>query len=484
MLKNSISTQSRQIPTWFGTTRLRILVAILLAWPGPLLADNPSASVVRLLPPTQPEILPPPAPQPPVVAKAGLTLADLENMALSRNPSLARAAALVGAARGNWVQVGLPPNPSVGYEGQQLGSGGLAEQQGVLFSQEIVRGEKLRLNRVIADREVAVAQQQLAAQRLRVLTDVRIAYFQVLLAQQQIDLSENIRRISTEGAQAAENLFLSKEVGRTDLLQAQLEVENAQILVENAHNRQEAAWRSLAAIIGNPSLPPEHLLGDATAPPRDFKFEEVLARIKGMSPEISAAAMEVSRAQSALDRARVEPIPNLTFQGLVNVQDNGIGGKPDGGVAVTVPVPLFNRNQGAMLRAQHEIAAARNALAQTELSLQNRLAPTFEQFQNARNQVARYREQILPAAQESLELTRKMYAAGELNFVGLLTMQRTFAYMHLNYLETLRSLRVAETEIEGLLLRGSLETQPTNSPIGATNAASQSVPIGGVELFR
>ena len=85
-----------------------------------------------------PEPLPQPALQP--VALGRLTLADLEHQALAASPAVARAAAMVNAARGNWVQVGLPPNPTVGYEGQQIGSGGRAEQDGIFVEQEFVRG--------------------------------------------------------------------------------------------------------------------------------------------------------------------------------------------------------------------------------------------------------------------------------------------------------------------------------------------------------
>ncbi len=448
------------------------------------MAQQPVEPVVRLVGAAQPEVLPTPPPQPLPPCDPGLTLPQLEQMALASNPSIARAAAMVGAARGNWVQVGLCPNPSVGYEGQQLGSGGLAEQQGVLVSQEIIRGGKLSLSRAVADREVAVAQQELAAQQLRVLTDVRIAFYQVLLAQRQIDLTQNIIRINNEGVQAAEKLLRANEVGRPDLLQSQLEVENAQILAENARNRHDAAWRSLAAVVGNPFLPVQALSGDAATPPLDLRYEEVLARIKAMSPEISAAMFEISRSQAALERARAEPIPNVNLQGLINAQDNGIGGKPDAGLAVTVPIPLFNRNQGAIQRAQSEIAAAKNSLFQIELDLQNRLAPTYEQYANARNQVVRYRDKILPTAQESLDLTRKTYQAGELNYVGLLAVQRTFAYTHLNYLEALRSLRIAEVEIEGLLLRGSLQNKSSASAPLENGGGYRAAPIGGVELFR
>jgi len=65
------------------------------------------------------------------------------------------------------------------------------------------------------------------------------------------------------------------------------------------------------------------------------------------------AIAEIDRNRSALARVRVEPVANVSFQGLGNVVDNGIfGGKPDGGVMVTVPIPISNRNQGAISRAQ------------------------------------------------------------------------------------------------------------------------------------
>jgi cobalt-zinc-cadmium efflux system outer membrane protein len=170
--------------------------------------------------------------------------------------------------------------------------------------------------------------------------------------------------------------------------------------------------------------------------------------------------VEVDRARLAVERARAEPIPNVSFQGLVNWQDNGIGGKPDGGVTVTLPVPLFNRNQGAIARAEHELVAAREALSQLQLELHQRLVPIFEQYANARDQVNRYEKIILPAAEESLKLTRQLYGAGEGNYTTLLTAQRTYAQTQLNYLDAVRALRIAEIEIDGLLLSGSLQNSP------------------------
>ena len=423
-----------------------------------------------------------PIPLPSPEAASGLGLETLEQMALTCNPSVQRAAAMVAAANGTWIQVGLAPNPSVGYEGQQLGSGGLAEQHGVLFSQEVIRGGKLALNRAVAGNERMRLEQELEAQRLRVLTDVRIAYFQVLLAQRQIELTNNIIQISQEGAKTVDALYRSQEVGKSDVLQAQLEIENSQILAENARNRYASAWRSLTAVIGSPMLAQQPLVGDPLVPPRQIEFDDALDRLLTLSPEMAAASMGVSRARAAIERERVEPVPNVTVQGLVNWQDNGVNGKPDGGVAVSVPIPVFNRNQGGVARAQAELVAASRALEQLELDLKNRLAPTYERYANARNQVVRYRDIILPTADESLDLMRKSYLAGETNYVALLTAQRTYSHTQMGYLEAVRVLRVSEVEIDGLLLSGSLETSASRTPSAEPGGAVQTAPIGAIGL--
>jgi cobalt-zinc-cadmium efflux system outer membrane protein len=412
---------------------------------------------IEPVPPPEPETLPPATLKP--VNIGALTLADLEQMALAANPSVSRAGALVEAARGNWVQVGLPPNPSVGYEGQQIGSRGLAEQDGIFVGQEIVRGGKLRLNREVAAQEIAKAEHQLAAQQQRVLTDVRVAFYQVLIAQRQEKLAGELRSIATEGANTADTLLKGKEVGRVDVVQAQLELENADILVQNAQNRSKAAWRTLASVVGDRELAPQPLDGDAEeqGPAKDWQAS--LQRLLSSSPEVAAAMAEIERARWAAERARVEKTPNVTVQGLVNWRDNGIGGRSDGGITVGVPLPLWNRNQGGIVQAAQQAAAAERALQQLEFSLQNRLAPVFERYSNALNQVTKYRTKILPAAQESLNLMRQRYQAGETDYVNLLTAQRTYSQTNLNYLGSLGELKSAEAEIEGLLLSNSLETR-------------------------
>ena len=385
-----------------------------------------------------------------------LTLATLESRALASNPSIARAAALVNAARGRALQVGLRPNPEVGFDFQQLGSDGLAEQYGVVIGQEFVRREKLQLNRSAALHDVHRLEQELAAQRQRVLTDVRIAYVRALRTERQLELTQQLVDIGEQGVNVAKELFNAQEVGRADVLQAELEVESASILRRNAENRRVAVWQELSAVVGQQLLQPQLLAGDITDAGHQVQFVEALLQLQNASPEIAAVLADIQRARCQLKRQQVETRPNVTMVGLINWRDNGIGGDADGGLSMTLPLPLWNKNQGAIREARYQLDAAERKLGQVELELKNRLAPVFERYQNASEQVDRYRERILPKSAETLELTRETYELGEINFVNLLTVQRTYANNQLAYLDALEMLRVAEAEIAGMLLSGSL----------------------------
>jgi cobalt-zinc-cadmium efflux system outer membrane protein len=386
----------------------------------------------------------------------GLTLESLESTALASNPSIARAAAAVAAARGAAVQAGLPFNPVVGYEGQQIGSGGLAEQHGLLVGQEFLRHEKRTLSREVACREVRMAEYRLMAQRARVITDVRMAFYRAVRAQRQIDMSADLLRISEQAHKAAQALMNAKEIARTDVLQAQIEVEVARTALQSAHNQHASAWSQLAAVTGQSALQVAPLSGDLFAAPTPLEFDSALAWLRGQSPEVAEAITNVERARFNLQRQIVEPRPNVSVQSLYNFVDNGIGGKPDAALALSVPVPLWNRNQGAIQQARYQVAVAEQSLTQLELALQQRLAPVFERYANSKNLVQQYGQTILPAAAEALQLTQKTFEVGEIGFTNLLIVQRSYRQQQLVFLEAAEALRLSEAEINGLLLSGSL----------------------------
>ena len=409
---------------------------------------DPNAPPLELLPP--PAVAVPPTP-------GALTLAELEQMALGANPALARAAAQVAAARGNWVQVGLYPNPTIGYSSEEIGDEGGAGQQGGYVSQQFITGGKLSLNRAEASFEVRKAEQALAAQRFRVLTDVRIAYFDILAAQRRIDVTEDLVQAGAEAVETSERLTEVGEASEIDSLQFRVQAEQARLLLNNARNFYDEAWRRLAAVIGAPAMPPTPVLGDVEKPAPEIPWEGALARLLSASPELARAIAETERARWAYQRARVEPIPNPNLQ--VSVRGDTVSGDTLTSVQFGLPIPLFDRNQGRIREAYAEIVAAEQQVARLELALQEELATVYRRYANALQQVARYRNEILPAAERSLRLTRIGYEGGQVGYLSLLTAQQTYFQAVLSYVSSLQDLWRATMEIDGLLLRGSLRAE-------------------------
>lgn len=395
---------------------------------------------------------------PPQPVTTAVTLEQLEGMALQSNPSLAEAGQRVRAAQGAWIQAGLYPNPSIGYSGEEIGGGGSAGMHGMMISQQIVRGGKLALARSTAAAAVARAQEEFAAQRLRVLTDVRVAFYEAMVAQMVVEEATKLLRVAEEGVRAAQQLFDAREVSRVDVLQAQLEAGQARITLQNARNDHTGAWRRLAAVVGRPELPPTRLLGEPRQQLPDLNWHETLSRLLAEAPQMAIAQAELERTRRAVRQAVAQPIPNLQLQGSAMYDDGPHTAM--GEFQVTLPVPLFDRNQGGIRQARAQQAAAEAAIERTALNLQQQLAAAFAQYANAKQQVDRYVNELLPQAQQTIDLVLAGYREGELGYITLLQAQHTYFRVNLAYLDSLRNARTAAARIEGMLLQGSLQPVP------------------------
>lgn len=420
-------------------------------------ARRQSELVQHRLPPTNlpEEIIP--GNTEPVMGADGLSLEDLQNLALQNNPALAQTWQKVRAAEGQWLQAGLRPNPIVGYQASEVGNDGQSGQQGAFFSQEFVRRKKLALSRATQSQEVARARQEYAAQRMRVLNDVRAEHFNVLVGQRAMDLTDEIASISQRAVETTERMYEGKVIPYSDVLQARIEAKSADISVTNARNRYGAAWRRLSGVIGMTGLPPRPLAGSLSQPDDDLSFEETLRMLYLQSPQLAGARIAVMRARAALEREQVEPMPNFDVQ--MGLQYDNASQYTIGNVQVGIPIPVLNANQGNIQTAYADLRNAQANVGRLEMSLHNQLASAFEVYANAKNQVEQFTKDILPDARRTLDLVNKGFQSGEYTFLTLLTVQRTYFQANLAYLQALQQLGVSRVAIEGLLLTGSLQEE-------------------------
>jgi cobalt-zinc-cadmium efflux system outer membrane protein len=410
------------------------------------------------MPPSSPAI--PPAfdslPQPESVAAKPVTLADLEQLALQNNPSLSVAWANVNSARGRQIQGGLAPNPTIGYLADDMGEDNSAGKQGGFVSQQFITGGKLCLNRAIGVKDVQVFQFRRDTQELRVLSDVRIRFYEALAAQRRMEMAKEISGIGQLLTKSTQQLFDSQQVSRSDLLQAEVEAGESDIVASNAVVRNDEAWRLLASVVGISANEPRPLDGKLDGDIPRLEWASSYARLVNESPELAAAHARVQKARLSIERARRENIPNVDVMASVghrNQNDFDVAG-----VQVGIPIPLLDRNQGNIMSADSELVAAQNDIHRIELELQERLATVFRRYESARQQVDRYQKDLLPRAQTSLELVGQGYRAGQTSFLVSLTSQRTYIRVNLAYIDALSELRQSAALIDSQLLSDSLQT--------------------------
>jgi cobalt-zinc-cadmium efflux system outer membrane protein len=388
-----------------------------------------------------------------VVASSGLTLASLESMALRTNPAIQQASASAYKAMGFRDQVGLVPNPTLGFFGEQIGDAG-TDQYGAFVSQDFVSAGKLTLNRNVLSHSVQAQLWEVDAQRYRVVTDVRLRFFDALAAQRRLELATDFELVLTEGVRVARIRKDAAEGSQPEVLLAQLQLTELRVLKQRAGFSFQAAWKELAAVIGNSQLQPTSLETPMQTVPEPRNWDAVYQDVVSRSPELKAANARVCRAAANVQRQETQPVPNLEVQ--AGVGHDLATDQQFGRVQAGLPIPIFNKNQGNIAAADAEYCRAQQDYRRLQMSLSSRLAKASQEFDSARVAVELYESQVLPQADETLKLSEKAYAAGEFGFLQVLTARRTYFDASLLLIDARRDLSQAAALIDGLLLSGGL----------------------------
>ena len=124
---------------------------------------------------------------------------------------------------------------------------------------------------------------------------------------------------------------------------------------------------------------------------------------------------------------------------------------------VGAPIPVFNKNQGNIAAARAELVRASREVERIDNAIKARLANAAGDFDASLVAVDQYSSEILPNAQEGLDLAEIAYKAGETDYVQVLIAQRTYFETNLQYIAAQALLGQARARIDGYVLTGSLD---------------------------
>lgn len=388
-----------------------------------------------------------------VADNSGLTLEQMLEIAFDNNPAIRELAATTQKAAGYRTQVGLYANPVIGYEGERV-SHGQTDQHLAFIQQEIVTGGKLQLNRAVLNEALRAQLQELETQKLRVATDIKTGFYLSLQFQQQLAAIEGFAKLLSQGVEAAEQRMQAGEGSKIDLLQTRVQLQQLLLEQRQIDASLNAKRRELAALAGVPQWQSQAVTGQLPTEPSAIDWETVPVTLVAASPEYAAAQARIRQAAFAIRRHVVQPIPNLQLQ-LGAGRDNAVDAEMMT-VQIGAPIPVFNRNQGNLAAARAEYCRAVFEAQRIENAIQARLAVAAGEYARASEAVTTYQQELLPAAQETLDLAEAAYRAGEQDFIQLLVTRRTYFDTNLGYISAQAQLAVAQAQIDGYLLSGAL----------------------------
>jgi cobalt-zinc-cadmium efflux system outer membrane protein len=381
-----------------------------------------------------------------------IRLPDALALALERSPDLASLSWEVRAREARALQAGLRPNPELELEVEDFGGTGAASgfdaaESSFLLAQRIETAGKRPKRRRAAELDAEVATFEYEAARLDVFASVAKAFVDVLAAQERVALSEELVRIAESSAEGVDRLVRAGATPLAERTRASVEAATASVDLASARRALEAARAALAATWG--SLSPtfarvEGELGAIAAPPSDSTVRTWLDR----NPELARWEREIARRQAVVELEDAQRIPDV----VAGVGPRYLSETSDSALVaqVALPLPVFDRNQGARAAARLDLRKAESERRSAHARLATALESAYQQLAARHEEATRLREAILPRAREAFEQVRSGYLQGLFRNVDALDAQRRLFELRLREIDALRAYHEAKAEVERL----------------------------------
>jgi cobalt-zinc-cadmium efflux system outer membrane protein len=382
-----------------------------------------------------------------------LSLKTALQRALAANPRLTAAERDVGIAAGQRVQAGALINPELSYEqDNSFGSGpfrGTKSAETTLQISQLFELYGKRDARIaVGAAGVDVATIQRKATRLEVLSETAIAFLTVLGTQRRIQiLDEEIaaldrltpllqRRVDAGASSPA-------ETGRAQVASDLVKADR-----ERVRGALSSAKRDLAILMGDTSFQYAAVSGRLEATGWPPTFGSVVAAIEA-NPQLVRWTAVFAQRHAELLLARLKPYPDVQLSaGWRHFNETGDDAVRLG---ISVPIPVFDQNQGNILSAQESLAKAGAERAVNKAALMVVAGRAYDSLQASLRELALLRDSAVPKARQAASAIGDGYGQGRFSLLEVLDAQATLAQAQLREQEALQNFHIAVATIEGLV---------------------------------
>jgi cobalt-zinc-cadmium efflux system outer membrane protein len=312
------------------------------------------------------------------------------------------------------------PNPELSWlrEGQQAGT----RTTTVQINQPIELGNKRRARVTLAQGAADLAHIESFAQRQAIRADVIAAYHDVLSAGHRVTLAQALTDVARKTADVAGKRVAAGKISPIDETRARLAAVDATTAFTRATAALAIATTRLGALIGRPAAAIV-LADDSDGLPEVEPLATLLARA-GESAAVRRARGQLAASHAQADVERAARVPDVTLS-VGTKRDDQIG-RRQAVVGLSMPLPLFNRNEDAVRAALLRTGQAGDELAAARVETAAALMAAHTRYEAARNEVLVLRRDVVPNAQAAYGQTLKGFEYGKFSFLDVLDAQRTW----------------------------------------------------------
>ncbi|WP_122456747.1 TolC family protein [Pseudomonas poae] len=358
-----------------------------------------------------------------------LTLDAALRTAFANNPDLAAAQWEIDIAQGGRQQAGLIPNPVASWDAEDTRRN--ARTTTVKLSQTLELGGKRDARIDLATQAQVAAALTLEQQRNSLRADVIDSYYGALRAQERLALAQRSLALAERGLVIAKGRVSAGKSSPVEATRAQVQLSEIRLEMNRAQVGLTDAYRRLAASTGSTAPDFDAVAAQKQAAPSLPPCAQLLGRVE-QTTQLRLAELRIRQGEASVNLEKAQRIPDL---------DVSIGSQYDAStrerinlVGVSIPIPLFNRNQGNVLAANRRADQARDLRNAVELRLRAETLQALALWRTANTEVQTFNQQILPAAQSAVDSATRGFEMGKFNFLDVLDAQRTLIAARTQYL--------------------------------------------------
>jgi cobalt-zinc-cadmium efflux system outer membrane protein len=388
-----------------------------------------------------------------------ITLDEAIQMALQHNHNLLAARTTIPQAEAEETTANLRPNPSLFADWEYLPLGSPAHQNPNLYgghstgdylhdntegdiglSYLLERGKK-RQHRLQAAKDITAQTRSLVTDNERGLTfSVASLFVSVQLAQSTIDLAEKDLKSFQKTVELGELRFNKGAISEDDYLKIKLQLLQFETDYQQAELAKIQALSDLRQLLGYESVAADYdVAGPFDYQPLNGNLEDFQLKALQNRPDLRAAQQGVTAARSQYELQRAIGKPDVTVQGNYS-HVNAINAAT---VYGSIPLPIFNRNQGEIARTRLAIIQAQEQEKATNGQALTDVRDAYDGLRVSDRIVQLYRSGYLEVAQKDRDIAEYAYQRGAVSLLDFLDAERNYRATQLAYRQALASYLLA-----------------------------------------